>query len=147
MGKQFKIALAFLYFLQLLVIFRESVADVYKHAAEALYLRAEIDHGPAGIQTVPIPEGFAVYGEHETLTNRGDALDAIFMLGFLAIERHEEIHPHNETEDRFKRPTRKKIGEFLVANLYPMFKKMTVAARTGITRDAGLRLITFPSAA
>ncbi len=129
MRRYYKILLALLYIMQLPIIFRESVIELYKSATEALHPQIETVQAP--IPTLlkrAFRNGFVPTGEYE---QRGSNLDFFLMLGFAVIEHHGELHhlPHGEKEDNPKRARRRKSNEFLIANLYGLIRKFSPATQ------------------
>lgn len=151
----YKPALALLYLLQLLIVFRESVAEAYKHAVEAIHGEvdlAEADatkhHGAAVAQ-----EGRRKpSGELGPFIEHGASALAGFVLAHAVHpDEHHVLHPHShshpETEDETKKMRRKRWREVLLANLFPSFQRFAEPTQAvGATVFTLLRPVSFPAA-
>lgn len=154
MEKNYKLALALLYLLQLMIVFRESIAEAYKHAAEAIHGKVEFaadvsgHHGAAVAQEErrqPSQEqGFRI--EH------GASALAMFVLAHVISHDehhvlHHDDHSHPETEDEAKKMRRRRWREIFLANLFPSIKRFAEPAQTaGAPAFTMLRPTGFPAA-
>lgn len=143
MRRYYKILLALLYIMQLPIIFRESVVELYKSATEALQPQIEVVQAP--IPTLlkrAFRGGFVPTGAYEQ--HRSD-LDVFLLLGFMLVEHHGELHhlPHNETEDKPKKMRKRRSGEFLIANLYGLIRRFSPTGQWSSGTRRIQRLILF----
>ncbi len=135
MENRYKLALAFLYLLQLLIVFKESVTEAYKHAAEVIHgkaVMASVDDA-AGDGWHPLSVGREPFALHH-----GAAAHAAFVLGHeIHMDEHHVLHHHSkqqpETEDEVKRMRRRRWREILLANLFPSFRRFSEPAQTADT--------------
>lgn len=142
MRRYYKILLALLYIMQLPIIFRESVIELYKSATEALYPQVEMVQTPTTTLLKRAPRnGFVPTGEYKR--HRSD-LDIFLLLGFILVEHHGELHhlPHNET-DNPKKIRKRRSGEFLIANLYGRIKRFSPTGQWSNGTRRIQRLILF----
>lgn len=125
MRRYYKILLALLYIMQLPIIFRESVIELYKSATEALHPQIETVQAPTPtLLKRAIRNGFVPTGEY---AQRRSDLDIFLLLGFALVEHHGELHhlPHSETEDNPKKIRKRRSNEFLIANLYGLIRRFS----------------------
>lgn len=150
----YKPALALLYLLQLMIVFRESVAEAYKHAVEAIHGKVElVDAGIVAPATEQ--EGRHEPSEEPTLVieHSATALGSFVLIGH-ALDRahehdvlHHDDHKHPETEDETKKMRRKRWREILMANLFPSFQRFAEPTQTvGAPAFTLLRPVSFPAA-
>lgn len=127
MRRYYKILLALLYIMQLPIIFRESVIELYESATEALHPQIETVQAP--IPTLlkrAFKNGFVPTGAYE---QHNTDLEMLMLLGFALVQHHGDHHhlPHDGEEDNPKRMRGKRLNEFLIANLYGLIRKFSPA--------------------
>ena len=156
MKTNYKLALALLYFLQLMIVFRESVAEAYKHAFDAIQGRVETIGADVAEQAPATGSGRKMpSGEPALIIESGmRAAQSTFVLGHIIAdgrdqeEVHHDHHDHPETEDNVKKLRRRSRYERLIANLFPEFQRLSAPAQTEIVPVMTmLRLISYPSPA
>lgn len=146
MGRNYKMALALLYVLQLVVVFRESVAEVYKHAVEALHgTSAHVESVDAG--HAPTTETRQPAAPHGPLWRARPAVDAIFLVGIPVIKDEGHEPHHHEREDRTRKPRQRHINEYLIANLFNRMKRLWPPGVRDDRPSSPARWLTYPAAA
>ncbi len=143
MRRYYKIFLALLYIMQLPIIFRESVIELYKSATETLHPQVETVQAPTPtLLKSAFKNGFIPTGEYE---QHKIELDFFLLLGFALVEHHGDHHhlPHGGEEDNPKRMRGKRINEYLIANLYGMIRKFSPARQWSDGSRRMQRLILF----
>jgi hypothetical protein len=145
MEKNYKMTLALLYLLQLLIVFRESVTEAYKHAVEVIHGRVESDaeHGTVAHEQED-EDGFR--WEHAALAH------VAFVLAHGHAEHHEHVlhhhrHDEPETEDEVQKTRRRRWREVLLANLFPSMRRFAAPAQAmDAPASVLLRMVGHPSA-
>jgi len=142
MRRYIKILLALLYLLQLPIIFRESVLEMYKSATDSLHRET---------QAVQVPEPTRlkrgrVHGmlpEH-VFESRDPALDALALLGYAIFEHGDHHHlPEHESPDRPKDHRNHPWRERLIANLYERIRRFAPTGERQGGQGGMQRLILF----
>jgi hypothetical protein len=150
----YKPALALLYLLQLMIVFRESVAEAYKHAVEAINGKVELVDTDV-TKSIVAQEGRREPSEEPTLVieHSATALGAFVLTGHVmdSARDHDALrhdnHSHPETEDDTKKMRRKRWREILLANLFPSFQRFAEPARSmNAPAFTPLRPVSFPAA-
>jgi hypothetical protein len=145
MGKIYKAALVLLYLLQLLIVFHEQISHFFEGAL-----------APAHNSTTTDDQRSGLIKKLRQAMERHHAADVVLQ----AKERHDRLaairpaehdpghETHSEEKNRNDRGAKRRpIREFLIANLFPFFKKKRPQAAfrgsaSGMTTD---RFILFPS--
>lgn len=146
MGRNIKILLALLYLLQLPIIFRESVLELYKSATESLHRET---------QAVQVPEPTMlrrgrVHGmlPELILEDRDPRLDAYLLLGYAVFHHGDHHHlPEHENPDRPRDAHAHPWRERLIANLYQRIKRFAPCAERTDGQRSLQRLILFSAEA
>jgi hypothetical protein len=149
MGKYYKAALATLYLLQVVIVFREPIAYVIGLARTAWTGHADRPEAQAR------DGGFLVLVRH-AFNRRDNPQVALLATDQPVRELRPVVHGHentNEThptehKDRTRRHKRRLVTEYLIANLFPQYRRHNPTAEAQPGRQMPIRLtLKFPSAA
>ena len=153
MGKVMKIALAILYAVQVVVIFRESIDHLRSRGHEEL---GDIKQNQDQSQTpgdlrVLFKRAFQPIFKHHGLLAAAPLAGTVATVVLTEIKRKEDhVHPPEQKETLLVRKHRQhRIKEYLIANLYPLFKKFKPPAApdlVAVCLNAGNRALVFPPA-
>ncbi len=140
MGKGIKIALAILYAVQVVVIFRESIdhlnsrgEEEHRGGLKQNQLQAQAPNDPRVLLKRAFQPIFKRQGLLAAAPLAGHAVTTVLT----GIKRDEDhIHPPEEkpkSKATVRRQRHERIREYLVANLYPLLKKFRPPAFTDLT--------------
>jgi len=149
MGKYYKAALATLYLLQVVIVFREPIAYVIglARAAWAGHTDRPEEQARDGGFLVLIRQAF---------NGRDNPQEALWATDKPIRELHPIVHSHestNEThptehKDRIRKQKRRPVMEYLIANLYPLFRQLKPTAESQNVHQSPIRLnLNYPCAA
>ncbi len=149
MGKYYKAALATMYLLQVVIVFREPIAYAIglARAAWAGHLDRPEEQARDGGFLVMIRQAF---------NRRDNPQEALWTTDKTVRELRPVVHKHentNEThptehKDRIRKHKRRLVLEYFIANLYPLFRHLKPTAEPPSVHHLTLRCnLTYPCAA
>ena len=142
MRRYIKILLALLYLLQLPIIFRESVLELYRSASDSLHRESQTVQapGPTLLKRGPVHGALP----EQVLEQRDSLLDPFVLLGFAVIEHGDHHHlPEHQQPDRPKREDISTRKERFIANLFERIRRLAPPAERTEGANGMQRLILF----
>ncbi len=155
MGKGMKIALAILYAVQVVVIFREAIDHLGSRGDEEHHggqKQNQVQAQTPSDARVLLRRTFQPIFKRQGLLTAAPLAGTVAMSTLTGIRREEDhIHPPEEKKKgqaAIRRQRQKRIREYLVTNLYPLLKKFRLPEApdlTGICLNAAGRARVFPA--
>lgn len=153
MGKVMKIALAILYAVQVVVIFRESIDHLSSRGLGEEHGDIKQNQGQAQTPRDPrvlLKRAFQPIFKHHGLLAAAPVANVVIPVVLGTIKRDEDhLHPLEKKEMLLVRRHRQhRIREYLMANLYPLLKKIKLPDPPDLMnnrRIAPNRALAFPA--
>ncbi|HSD12583.1 MAG TPA: hypothetical protein VLC10_03420 [Patescibacteria group bacterium] len=152
MGKYTKMALVLLYLLQLVIVFRDQLAHLYRSAMESVRTEADLGGVPraeSGLRAVfERVVQISRPGTHATLAAAAPlAATGAILAGGDADEGQEVHHDDDDKKDKARKHRHRVLVEFLLRNLWPNIRCASAAPSALTERSSDIiRVMLFSDA-